>query len=571
MKKKKTNWFCADFETTSYNQYLKEKETRVYLWKMINGVDNKEYIGIDINSFFTTLESLKEDVTVYFHNLSFDGEFILWYILGCGYTYSGEEGVVENGSFYTIIDETSSIYAIDVKLNNGFVVHFKCSYKLFPKSIKEIGKMVGIEKLNETHDYEEEKHFNSVEELSEEEVKYITNDVRIMVALINYLNSVGITGITMSSSAYRNWRNGKGKFWFCKQYLGKDENPEIESMVTRSYKGGITMCNPKYIEQDFTDVMSFDVNSLYPSVMYDNIMPIGNGKFFDSVEDAMNSHYYCILVEIAILNVKVRDGFHPFIGEVSGFSYSRNYQYNRTLDNRSLTLWYEEFQMFECVYEGQYEIVRIVAWKGAKNVFKDYIDKWYHIKETTENKTERSLSKLMLNSLYGKFGMNDNRITKIPVGINPHGYIMYDTDTTNSCYYAKKIASRITSLARVKLVSFLEQCEDDFLYCDTDSIYMKGHVIPKYLRAFIDDKKRGFWKYEGHYKRFRMLKAKCYMKEFDNGEIKHSIAGCPKETAEEFTWNNFKFGTKLIAAKKVKIKVRGGIVINTTSFELRSN
>ena len=560
-RRPKIKTYCADFETTSIAQYKIEGQTRVYLWKLM-GVDNDtDRLGIDLTSFMGTCEELGKAL-IYFHNLSFDGEFLLWWLLENEYEY--DEELTKPKTFKSIIDETGSIYAISVRFNKD-EVDFRCSYKLFPKSIKDIGEMVGIEKLNETHNYEEIKNYQSIYDLPDEEIKYITNDVRIMVELIKYLQSIGIKGLTMSSSAYKNWL--QEKYMLAHNDMKKCENEEVVEIVRKSYRGGITKVNPKYAGVEFNDVISFDVNSLYPSVMYDNPMPIGDGKIYKTLEEGRKDGRHLFIIVAFVQYAKVREGQHAFIGNTSGFTYSRSYSYDDVLENKMIYLWLDEYRLFEVVYDAQVEILKVVGWKMANNVFKDYIDRWYDKKKNAKNETERGLAKLMLNSLYGKFGMNDNRVTKIPVAIGDT--IIYKTNENNTTYYYKEVASYITSKARCKLASFMNRCYDHFLYCDTDSIYYIGHEVPETFKDVVDPKKLGYWKYEGHYTRFKALKAKCYLKQLDDGTIERRIAGCPKECAELITFDNFAPNLKLSNAKKCKRKVKGGIVIGTTDFTIK--
>ena len=561
MRKPKHLLYCADFETTSLAQYEVEGCTRVYLWKLM-GVDNAtDELGIDMDSFIDYIQTLGT-ADIYFHNLSFDGEFILWWLLENEYEY--DEQLNRDRTFKSIIDETGSIYSIDIYFNSKCEITFKCSYKLFPKSISDIGKLVGIEKLNETHNYEEIKNYHSIDELPEEEIKYITNDVRIMVELIKYLQAKGVKGITMSSSAYKNWQ--KDKYMLSHNDMKKDPNEEIVEIVRKSYRGGITKVNPAYAGIEFNDVISFDVNSLYPSVMYENPMPIGEGKIYNSVEEGRKDNRHLFIIVAFVQYAKVRTGMHAFIGNTSGFSYARKYSYDDVLENKMVYLWLDEFRLFELVYDAQYVIHKVVGWKMAHNVFKDYIDRWYKVKENAKNDVERSLAKLMLNSLYGKFGMNDSRITKVPVEIGDK--IIYRLVDNNTTYYYKEVASYITSKARCKLASFMNRCGDKFLYCDTDSVYYIGHEIPEIFKDVVDPKKLGYWKYEGHYTRFKALKAKCYLKQLDDGTIERRIAGCPKECASLITFDNFEPNLKLANAKRCKKKVKGGIVIGNTDFTI---
>ena len=561
-RRPKKHIYCADFETTSLEQYKVEGQTRVYLWKMM-GVDvQHDRMGLTMDEFIYDLELLEGGI-IYFHNLSFDGEFIIWWLLENGYEYNEED---KPKTFSSIIDETGSIYEIKLTTENYKETwELRCSYKLFPKSIKDIGEMVGIPKLNETHDYNEIKNYTSLNDLTEEEKMYITNDVRIMVELIKYLQVVGVKGLTMSSSAYKNWL--QEKYMLAHNDMKKSPDEEVVEIVRKSYRGGITKVNPLYAGLEFNDVISFDVNSLYPSVMYDNPMPIGDGKIYKTIEEGRRDNRHLFIVCAFVQYGKVRTGMHAFIGNQSGFSYARKYSYDEELSNKMLYLWLDEFNLFKLVYDAEYTIIKVVGWKKANNVFKDYIDRWYKVKENAKTPAERSLAKLMLNSLYGKFGMNDSRVTKVPVAIGDS--IIYKTIENNTTYYYKEVASYITSKARCKLASFMNKCGDKFLYCDTDSVYYIGHEIPEIFKDVVDPKKLGYWKYEGHYTRFKALKAKCYLKQLDDGTIERRIAGCPKECAELITFDNFAPKLKLTNAKRCKKKVKGGIVIGNTDFTIK--
>lgn len=558
--------YCADFETTPKVQYEKEGRTKVYLWNMKSLDEKVSMFGVSIEEFFDTIPELNiPDLVIYYHNLSFDGEFIQWYLLEHGYVY--QEELKKNRTprtFECTIDETGSIFMIKVMVQDIYV-EIRCSYKLFPKSIEDIGEMVGVKKLKETHNYDEEKHYACIEEVPKEELMYVGNDVTIMCRLIKYLDEIGVNAITMSSSAYKDWR--KDKYLLVKNELIKDENEEINEIVRKSYRGGITKVNPEYAGVDLYDVISFDVNSLYPSVMYDNPMPIGMGKIYNSIEECKKDKRFLYIVVACVTSAQVRKGFHSFIGNQSGFTYSRKYSYDDVIENKVLYLWDKEYELFLKVYEGDVVIQKVIGYKHRNNVFKDYIDRWYKVKENAKTPAERQLAKLMLNSLYGKFGMNDSRVSKIPVGYTEKG-IIYRTIDTNTIYYDKKIASFITSRARTKFATFMNLCGSNFVYGDTDSIYYIGHEIPKIFAGLVDDKKRGYWKYEGHYTHFKALKAKCYLKELDNGTIETKIAGCPKECAHLITFDNFKVGLKLAGAKKVKRKVVGGVIIDKTDFTI---
>ena len=68
--------FSADFETIT-----DENDCRVWAWGICDIPYTFANFGNSIDSFFEHLKTLKENSKIYFHNLKFDGSFILNYLL----------------------------------------------------------------------------------------------------------------------------------------------------------------------------------------------------------------------------------------------------------------------------------------------------------------------------------------------------------------------------------------------------------------------------------------------------------------------------------------------------------
>src|SRR5699024_1121140 len=82
-----------------------------------------------------------------------------------------------------------------------------------------------------------------------------------------------------------------------------------------------------------------------------------------------------------------------------------------TLTNVDLKLFLEQYNVYDLEY--------ICGWKfkSMNGIFTDYINKWIKVKnEATINKNKgmRTLAKLMLNALYGKFATSLDCQSKIP-------------------------------------------------------------------------------------------------------------------------------------------------------------
>ena len=79
--------YTADFETTTT-----EQDCRVWAWGVYQIENGMFYHGSHLNKFLELMENTCDHETsyFYFHNLKFDGKFILHCLLSSGYTYVKE-------------------------------------------------------------------------------------------------------------------------------------------------------------------------------------------------------------------------------------------------------------------------------------------------------------------------------------------------------------------------------------------------------------------------------------------------------------------------------------------------
>ena len=98
--------YVADFETTTTPD-----DCRVWMWSMVAlGSDEPDW-GKDIDSFLREIGA--RDSVVHFHNLKFDGTFILDRILKAGYEWSSDR-TARPGGFTTLIDRNAKYYSMKV-------------------------------------------------------------------------------------------------------------------------------------------------------------------------------------------------------------------------------------------------------------------------------------------------------------------------------------------------------------------------------------------------------------------------------------------------------------------------
>ena len=204
------------------------------------------------------------------------------------------------------------------------------------------------------------------------------------------------------------------------------------------------------------------------------------------------------------------------------------------------------------------------------------------------NKSLYQISKLLLNSLYGKMASNPLVRSKYPY-LDEEGivkYALYPSEEKKSIYIP--VATFITSLARKKTIETSQAIrdytkekygEDYYIYSDTDSIHLRKlptNELSKFVE--IDDYELGKWKIEAdNIKIAKFLRQKCYI-EIDENNMKNvTVAGLPKFLAEYVTIENFSEGFSILkddSDKEHKLTykhVKGGVLLVDTDFSIKYN
>lgn len=71
-----STWWAADFETTTKANLDKDGCVRVWLWSLVGVEHGEKFYGTDLKSFLSKIKSLRCK-RLFFHNLKFDGRFIV--------------------------------------------------------------------------------------------------------------------------------------------------------------------------------------------------------------------------------------------------------------------------------------------------------------------------------------------------------------------------------------------------------------------------------------------------------------------------------------------------------------
>lgn len=270
------------------------------------------------------------------------------------------------------------------------------------------------------------------------------------------------------------------------------------SNLVQGYLGGhVDVYQPIPNKDD--KIYHYDVNSLYPYVMAHFPMPTGKPKFFYG--DIRKNEYYAFGffyvrvtapddIRVPILLTRINRSTIAPIGTWEGMYFS------------------EELYNAES-YGYKFEIIFGYIFEKSKNLFADYIKNLYTIKKERSSKDAKYIiSKMLMNSLYGRFGMNPYRESHQIVDTlsNPTFYQDYDVNNVIDLSNGKElvsfldfnkqsdfepirnisivIAMAISAYGRIHMSQFKNKVDYDLYYTDTDSIFI-NKPLPI---SFIDDK-----------------------------------------------------------------------------------
>ena len=167
----------------------------------------------------------------------------------------------------------------------------------------------------------------------------------------------------------------------------------VEADIRSAYFGGNVNVLINKMDQGFY----YDMNSQYPYAML-NDMPIGNPTFSNDTD--LNNYFGFVYGEITapdyerlrVPYIQMRDDTSDNIDCPRG-------TFSRMIFSEEIKEALKDGYSINIKYGYKFE--------RGKDLFKDYVTTIYNIKKITKDPVEKAISKLLLNSLYGKFGMKD--------------------------------------------------------------------------------------------------------------------------------------------------------------------
>lgn len=349
-------------------------------------------------------------------------------------------------------------------------VIFADSYNILPTSVKKLGELLNLYKLDNEEILNELK--NGI--ISENAIKYCIRDCEIIYkSLNNIFKNTGKTFLTIASLSIYLFRS---KFLKNNIYY----NPELCEYFRKSYYGGR---NEIFKFNNNEKLHVYDINSLYPFVMKNIYFPDFNKLTY---EENISLEKFIYLINryegMAYLKLFHKENYFGFIPKKENQLLFPNGYFETHVNFNELRFALEN-NVIKII-----KVNYVIYGKKVKSIFTEFIDYYYNIRKNEKNEFMKFYYKILLNSLYGKFGIkkkySEEYVSDISK-LNDFGneiklfnekrldaYVLKENSLSNSIYSIPLISSYITSEGRIFLLKSLLNNEKNVYYCDTDSIFI---------------------------------------------------------------------------------------------------
>ncbi|MEM4066708.1 MAG: DNA polymerase [Candidatus Micrarchaeaceae archaeon] len=434
---------------------------------------------------------------------------------------------------FSIIYNSKIIF---IKMNNAFLYD---TYNVFLTSLAKLEKAFNIERL-ESKETAKKMSFDYYKENKEQVIAYLKEDcinlANIILKFEEYVGSKIKATIASQAMSYY--------YEHYKQILESSDTP-TKQFLRKGYFGGRTEVFKRYGKNLFY----YDINSSYPYIMRNFQMPVGGAMIVDEYIDNAIGFY-----DIVVTNYNVK---LPYIAK----------KYNNKLiyPLGTFQAYVTNLEIHELIKDKQdFKVVRGIVYRHIKNIFRDYIDYFYQMKQeakANDNKILYLISKLFMNSLYGKFAEREEKEViknlkfeevkkllekEIKVKSFRSDLGLYAVEEViKSDKIHIQISSFITAMARFRLYKFMKKLIDngyEVYYCDTDSIVTNANQQQmQELGIPIHDSDLGALKLEHKINEGYFLLPKFYFIDNEDGEESKSkgfVNNFDKELFNDYLFNN---------------------------------
>lgn len=557
--------FMCDFETTVYKG---QKSTEVWASASVEFYTENVQIFHSIDEQFNYFKSLDCDIIAYYHNLKFDGNFWLSYLLtdlkyNQAYEPFNEDGTqgefikekyMKNNTFRYTISSMGQWYIVTIKVNNHFI-ELRDSLKLLPFSVKQIGKSFKTKHQKLDMEYTGYRYAGC--NITDDEKRYIANDVLVVKEALEQLFNDGHDKLTIGSCCVAEYKNSLGAYDYNDLFPALDEftldkniygSSNADEYIRHSYRGG--WC---YLVKGKENIIrhngvTADVNSLYPSMMHSqsgNYFPIGKPYFWKGNiipnEAIGENKYYFLRIKTRFY---IKENMLPFIQIKGNHLYKgtealttsdvldKNGNYNRYYKDingnikdtaQIMTVTMTDYKLMLKHYElVDFEILDGCWFYSDIGIFDNYINHYAEIKMNSKG-AKRTEAKLFLNNLYGKLASSSNSSFKVAYIKEDDSIGFYIVPANNKKVGHIATGSAITSYARNFTITAAQKNyygvdKAGFIYADTDSIHC-DLPADKIKGIKVDPVKFCCWKLESSWDTAIFTRQKTYIEHITHNDL----------------------------------------------------
>lgn len=529
---------------------------------------------------------LKKQIIIYVHNLAYEFEYLQRNLYQC--------------RKMTAITAHKPIRCTFKELP---YIQFRCTYQLTQMSLKRMGELVGVPKLESEYRY-----IRPGDNVTEEEWRYCERDTLIPAVYI-YKIIQGGTGLPDIPLTATGWVRKDFRL-LCdeEKCIDWDLCPSSEQYryMTEAFYGAITISNPRHTGIILSDVSSFDETSAYPFVLMTEKYP-RTVEGFLSQGATLPSDFIATIRFTAIKSrydwgwlsvhraIECDGAVNIFNGKIIEANSLVMTVCDVDLKNINKTYTYSKKEIIGGIALGQKQDMPecykrlVIQYMERKSALKEQVR---NDPDNTELLFEYAQAKARVNSIWG---MCAQKLTQ-------KDFIVHDSgeweaveggidalaeDCRKKSADGKPHLRRsflfgvyVTAYARANLINgIIQNCPSTFVYADTDSI---KYIDNSKGTTFTDTNKRmpqgvpnsikclGVFEFEHCYERFITWGAKKYATVTD-GTLSVTVAGLPRKGWEPYLPNGIEDFKPVTVFRNVKLAhkyLSGGVALYPTDYTL---
>lgn len=486
--------------------FLKGRIPEPFVWGFYDGREFRHYVHDSFHSFIQWIA--EQRIIVYAHNGGkFDYHFMLPYM-----------------------EPYDSVKIINGRIAQFFIgnAEFRDSINILPVALKkfELQDVHGNTIKKQEFDYslmEKEERYKP--DNWESIIDYLRDDCVTLYEAIKAFQSQYGRHLTQAGAAMSQWKK------ISKRQLPKSTGEYFEKFKSYYYGGRVQCFQRGIIENNFS---VFDINSAYPYAMLSQ-HPYGL-ESIEATGDEIGTNFF----GYAFYTIRARSlGAFPY-REKTGLVFPEDGE----IREFNVTGW-ELLAAIETDSAKDLEVLKEIRHIELQD-FAEYIDHFYQQRLTAKavgDKAGDLFAKLLMNSLYGKFGANPENYANYVIlppeelqglldpsndyelsgELGPWLLAERELEDEEMRYYNVATAASITGYVRAYLwrsicLTGIHNC----LYCDTDSIATVSPGNELDIGNVL-----GKWKHEGEFTRAGIGGKKMYVFEHKQPYPKNPETGKP--------------------------------------------